>query len=792
MRPLKLRMSGFAAFREDTEVDFQDVELAALVGPTGSGKSTIIDGITFALFGSVARYDDARAVAPVINQLATEARVSLDFEVGSERYAAVRVVRRTPNGATTKEARLEQGEVILAGRASEMGPQVERLLGLDFDRFTKTVVLPQGRFARFLHDEPRKRQELLRHLLDLGVYTRMGEAARRRASEAQVRLDELEGQLDVAVPTEAEVAEIAATVEAARKAQADLGTLMSDLTGIGDELGAARAKVQRLEPLLRRAAEASEIPDAVRDLAGALLSSHEAVKDAEAGFSEASAAALEARRRSEEGPNAEVCRRLLRDREHLVQIDEGLGRLRDVEKEAKRKVADAESFHEAASAELEVATDALDRVRAVKSAEALVAQLEEGEPCPVCRQLVVTLPDHDIDRELEEVRADQARALREHKSSEAALRSANETSIATTTRREENESQREDLAGRLAGELDVAALKANIAEAEGLATARDEANEAEGLALEAQRATQAELRRFEGDEKRARGEFGSARDGLIELSPPQPGASLLEDWQELAAWAVQMATELTEQTQVVEQRAHDAAVRFGDVLEQARSVCAPYFDPGDDPAEFTAEMAVAVDRAKNAQAHAVTERRARARLEARIGALRTEAVVAAELGRLLRANGFEQWLLEDAVGKLVERANERLLELSSQQYSFVADGTSFDIRDHHNADEVRSAKTLSGGETFLASLALALALSDSQAEMATEGSPGLDSLFLDEGFGTLDPDALDVVAGAIEELGASGRMVCIVTHIRELAARMPVRFEVSKGPATSSVERVEV
>ncbi len=147
--------------------------------------------------------------------------------------------------------------------------------------------------------------------------------------------------------------------------------------------------------------------------------------------------------------------------------------------------------------------------------------------------------------------------------------------------------------------------------------------------------------------------------------------------------------------------------------------------------------------------------------------------------------------MEEAVGDLVERANERLLELSNQQYSFVADGTSFDIRDHHNADEVRGAKTLSGGETFLASLALAPALRDSQSEMATEDSPDLDSLFLDEGFGTLDPDTLAVVAATIEELGAAGRMVCIVTHIRELAERMPVRFEVSKGPVTSSVERVE-
>ena len=165
--------------------------------------------------------------------------------------------------------------------------------------------------------------------------------------------------------------------------------------------------------------------------------------------------------------------------------------------------------------------------------------------------------------------------------------------------------------------------------------------------------------------------------------------------------------------------------------------------------------------------------------------------VAAELGRLLRSDGFERWVMQEAVGTLVERANERLLQLSGAQYSFVAEGTSFGIRDHHNADEVRGAKTLSGGETFLASLALALALSDSQAEMASEASPGLDSLFLDEGFGTLDPDTLDVVAAAIEELGAAGRMVCIVTHIREVADRMPVRYEVSKGPVTSSVERVE-
>jgi exonuclease SbcC len=64
-------------------------------------------------------------------------------------------------------------------------------------------------------------------------------------------------------------------------------------------------------------------------------------------------------------------------------------------------------------------------------------------------------------------------------------------------------------------------------------------------------------------------------------------------------------------------------------------------------------------------------------------------------------------------------------------------------------------------------------------------------IFLDEGFGTLDGETLDVLASAIEELSASGRLVAIVTHVRDLAERMPVRFEVRKGSTTSTIERSE-
>ena len=183
MKPARLELEGFGAFKDPTTVDFMNIELVALVGRTGSGKSTLIDAMTFALYGSVARYDDNRAVAPVINQTSTRARVRLEFELGGRRYSATRLVQRQGSGATTKEARLEAGDEVLASEARGMTTAVTELLGLDAAQFNRTIVLPQGRFADFLHDEPGKRQETLRGLLGLNVYrdiAQRGAPSRRR------------------------------------------------------------------------------------------------------------------------------------------------------------------------------------------------------------------------------------------------------------------------------------------------------------------------------------------------------------------------------------------------------------------------------------------------------------------------------------------------------------------------------------------------------------------------------------------------------------------------------------
>jgi exonuclease SbcC len=168
-----------------------------------------------------------------------------------------------------------------------------------------------------------------------------------------------------------------------------------------------------------------------------------------------------------------------------------------------------------------------------------------------------------------------------------------------------------------------------------------------------------------------------------------------------------------------------------------------------------------------------------------------DARVAGALGQHLRSTGFERWLLEEAFGRLVAGATAILNELSSGQYSFEYDDRlNFEVVDHRNADERRSARTLSGGETFLASLALALTLAEQTVELAARGSARLESLFLDEGFGTLDDETIDVVASAIAELGARGRVVGVVTHQQNLAATIPVQYRVSKNPVTSTVTKV--
>ena len=206
MRPVRLLLDGFGCYRQAAEADFSDVDFFALVGPTGSGKSTLIDGLCFALYGTVPRWGKENAIAQALAPAANACRVCLVFEAAGKRYGAVRALTRDKRGQVhTKEARLEllDPEIppdapiadILAASIDQLaeGPdlvkaRVQEILGLTYEHFTQSVLLPQGQFSEFLHAKAAARQDLLVELLAFGVYNKVGQLARKRAELANDRM----------------------------------------------------------------------------------------------------------------------------------------------------------------------------------------------------------------------------------------------------------------------------------------------------------------------------------------------------------------------------------------------------------------------------------------------------------------------------------------------------------------------------------------------------------------------------------------------------------------------------
>ena len=288
--------------------------------------------------------------------------------------------------------------------------------------------------------------------------------------------------------------------------------------------------------------------------------------------------------------------------------------------------------------------------------------------------------------------------------------------------------------------------------------------------------------------QRYRGE----RDRLAELKPPAARENdLAGSWEELAEWCTTRTAALadTATAAAAEREARETEQRrAGSQLREHCRARGLDLGEGDDPATCCAES---LGSAREGLGHLRAAAEERARVAGAAKEARRRATVARDLGRHLSATGFRRWLQNQVLRWLVVGATVKLRELSSGQYSLDLDHRNeFQVIDHRNADELRPAKTLSGGETFLASLALALSLADQVAGLAAQGSPGLEALFLDEGFGALDPETLEVVAASIDQLGAE-RMVGLVTHVAELAGRIPVQYRVRKVGNSSSVERVE-
>jgi exonuclease SbcC len=182
----------------------------------------------------------------------------------------------------------------------------------------------------------------------------------------------------------------------------------------------------------------------------------------------------------------------------------------------------------------------------------------------------------------------------------------------------------------------------------------------------------------------------------------------------------------------------------------------------------------------------------RARAEESLEEDDAKAKVLNVLATELRANNFTDFIVQETLDLLAVHASDELRRISDGRYSLVSSDGNFAAIDHVNADETRSVKTLSGGETFMASLSLALALSKHVSELAGEGlGAQLETVFIDEGFGSLDPETLEEVIDALERLREDDLLVGVITHVPALAERIRSGLEIRKEGNRSVVVPVE-
>ena len=918
MKPIRLSVQGFMPFRLHQQVDFTGLDLFAIIGPTGSGKSALLDAMTFALYGATPRLG-LSGMEALISQNEQGASVELEFEVRGERH---RVARTRGRKASQNQVVLETWDTVagrwatqVRGKVAETNERIAEVVGLDFAAFTRAVLLPQGEFSAFLKGKSSDRQKLLGDLLNLGEVAQMATFARERSKNHDARLkavhELLEGEYagvsrDILAGWQAELAAADTRSEALAENREELNTRLARLRELGKlaeaqtqasaattahdagtagarsgaERAAAARRVAGVLPLIgvaERSQEASERASrAAEMLTGQLIA---ATGAAEAAGTRLHAAQVGIDRLPEHEARAQV----LREAEGLAVRLKLVGGRPDSDHQ-KPLAWDEEAHAQAAASAEKVKKNGLERVKLEAeraalerrkldhlaeqetqkreltelekvtatglqvrkqlddlkvqrvSAEARVGvmahrhQLHLGQPCPLCEQEVRQLPVSDasdevsgLERLISQIQAQdtQLDTLRVRLSELRGQTKNRVTSIQTTAdlllEEEQHLRDREvelraseaslagstdgdpaDLAARylagLAGQLrlvgrnpaldrqkllaQMADLRKTYDDARTLVAQADSARAAAAAQLESARAQAGER---EAEAVQAAQALSAALDTLG-LSAGQASAAALPE------------PEIARLEAAAAQHEHTRQRLSAELVELDRKLGGQRFDPARlvsaerDLAGLDAEIRSAQQASGQLTQRLTAGRERLARketLEGEAGEVAHSLDTWKTLSSSLGVSAFQQYLLQEVESRLLSGAGTLLLDISDGRYRLKLEDGDYVVQDLWNSGETRAVRTLSGGETFLASLSLAIALSDYLA-----GNQILGALFLDEGFGTLDPQALEAVAGALENLRTGGRMVGVITHIESLSERLPHHLLVSKSAAGSSVQRL--
>lgn len=792
MKPVSLTLKGFRSHEETTELSFTGRRLFAIVGPTGAGKSSILDAVAYSLYGATPRIK--RNVKKLICTRSDSAHVRFVFEVEGHEFEITRSLRRSGPGEHVLVDGSSGQRVIGEAKVTE---RITQLLGLDFDAFCSSVLLAQGRFAKFLEAPPTERSQILKGVFRLDQIDALREEAKTRRNELDGELKRVEGARahippDVADRLDAAVAAhttCTARVKVLEKAVPKERKLVDAVERSAETLSAAEASLKSA----RDALAAAPTPSDLRELAAKEAEVAEPLAAAEA----AAAAGAEAREKAQEelaaleaelGAHSALIEARVRARTlaegasllgaHVAAVETAEGKL----EVAVAALTEAEAFEQQALESVEKIRAEREEIERAHQAHVLREVLVVGEPCPVCEQDVSALP-----------RGQRPAALSGSRKAEKDAASTYEKAVKAT---------RNAATAQASAERDVAAARTRLADEEQkLASSRAQIEELVGdaadplaeverrLALmtdgrEAVTAAGEELERARRDLSTwtdAKAKVTSVANRLVAQLSHVAGALSLPPPSHDAAVAdlVDEATAVVRAAEAAAAEADAGAAKARAAEDEARAALAELRESLDVARSHSleAELRGAIRTATEAEGR---ERSLRemvaeaAKLDEQEKQLRATLALYVQLADDMTDKNFIKFMLEEKRRLLSDIGSERLREMT-RRYRFDDRGE-FNVIDELDADTERTVDTLSGGETFLASLALSLAL----AEAVTRHGGRLQCFFLDEGFGSLDPEALDSALEGIEHIVTDDRLIGLVSHVEALRNRIEDKIMLDK------------
>ena len=256
MRVLRIALTNLNSLRGSHVIELAREPLAgaglfAITGPTGAGKSTILDAVTLALYGRAARYGNRPSPEDVMSRHCGECSAEVEFAVGAGVFRATWQLRRArgrPDGTLQPPQRYVYNAegIPLTQKIQECEQKIEELIGLDYDRFLRSVLLAQGEFARFLKARPAERAELLESLTGTAIYSELGRLVHHQLRERKMVLQQQQQSLQ-----QLEVLDDEARSETERQMEAHsvaYRSLKQELQAAGD----MRTRVERLQEAIQR------------------------------------------------------------------------------------------------------------------------------------------------------------------------------------------------------------------------------------------------------------------------------------------------------------------------------------------------------------------------------------------------------------------------------------------------------------------------------------------------------------------------------------------------------------